>query len=399
MITLRGITWDHPRGLQPLVATAALFEAQHPDVHIDWEVRSLHAFGAQPIDVLAQTYDLLVIDHPFVGVAAKTGCLLNCRHYLSELQLVQLEAESVGPSHRSYRYHGQQWALAIDAAAQVSAYRPDLFAERGWKVPATWDEVVELATSEVGSVALPLTPVNAISCFLTLCAHYGEPPMRHYTQFVERAQGETVLYLLARLGELVHPCSFVRDPPGMLDALSSSEIPIAYVPLIFGYSNYARQGFRAHLCHFVDMPVRTAGIAPQGSLLGGAGIAVSAACATPDVAMEYTSWLASTPCQRAVYVQEGGQPANRLAWTDPAVNALTHSFFANTLATLELAYLRPRYPSYPAFQDQAGTLLWQYLSHGGSLVATLDALDTLYRESIRDIDIDKEWREMEVARE
>lgn len=69
-IHLRGIAWNHTRGYVPMVATAQRYHEMYPHVDIQWEKRSLQAFADAPIEVLAQTYDLLVIDHPFVGYAA-----------------------------------------------------------------------------------------------------------------------------------------------------------------------------------------------------------------------------------------------------------------------------------------------------------------------------------------
>ena len=37
--------------------------------------RSLEAFGDQPLEDVADQYDLIVIDHPFCGRAERTGCL------------------------------------------------------------------------------------------------------------------------------------------------------------------------------------------------------------------------------------------------------------------------------------------------------------------------------------
>ena len=76
MIELRGITWDHPRGLAPLVATAHVLQLADPSLSIRWEARSLHAFGAQPLSALAGEFDLLVLDHPFVGTVALEQSLL-----------------------------------------------------------------------------------------------------------------------------------------------------------------------------------------------------------------------------------------------------------------------------------------------------------------------------------
>ena len=45
MINLRGMTWDHSRGFDPMVATSAAYAAAHPGVSITWEKRSLQAFA------------------------------------------------------------------------------------------------------------------------------------------------------------------------------------------------------------------------------------------------------------------------------------------------------------------------------------------------------------------
>ncbi|MER3485106.1 MAG: ABC transporter substrate-binding protein, partial [Chloroflexota bacterium] len=143
-IELCGISWDHPRGHDCMVASSEAYMAQHPEVRITWDTRSLKDFGDLPIARLAGKYDLLVIDHPFVGFAAEDGCLLPLDEYLDQAFLADQAANSVGPSHRSYIYAGHQWALATDAAGHVSAYRPDLLDEIGG-LPGTWDDVLRIA--------------------------------------------------------------------------------------------------------------------------------------------------------------------------------------------------------------------------------------------------------------
>jgi hypothetical protein len=73
VVSLRGMTWDHARGYDPMVATSAAYAAAHPGVTITWEKRSLQAFADRPISEMAETYDLMVIDHPHVGEVAKAG--------------------------------------------------------------------------------------------------------------------------------------------------------------------------------------------------------------------------------------------------------------------------------------------------------------------------------------
>jgi hypothetical protein len=61
---LRGMTGDHPRGDDPLVAIAGFWREQH-GADIVWDRRS--DFECYPKETLARRYDLMVIDHPHIG--------------------------------------------------------------------------------------------------------------------------------------------------------------------------------------------------------------------------------------------------------------------------------------------------------------------------------------------
>ncbi len=70
------ITWNHTRGYVPVVATAQRFHELHPHVEINWHKRTLQEFADFPIQKLVDKYDLLVIDHPWAGVAAANSGML-----------------------------------------------------------------------------------------------------------------------------------------------------------------------------------------------------------------------------------------------------------------------------------------------------------------------------------
>lgn len=74
-IKLKGMTWSHPRGYDPMVAGAAQWLADK-GVEIEWEKRSLQDFETFPVEELARNFDMIVIDHPHVGQITKEGCLL-----------------------------------------------------------------------------------------------------------------------------------------------------------------------------------------------------------------------------------------------------------------------------------------------------------------------------------
>jgi multiple sugar transport system substrate-binding protein len=376
MITLTGVSWDHPRGHDPMVATAAAYTRSHPDVRIVWETRSLKDFGDYPIERLAERYDLILVDHPFAGTAASTRCLLPVDDHVAADFLADQEAGSVGPSYASYLYAGHLWALPVDAAGQVSALRPDLL---GRPEPKTWEEVIDLAgyqrATDKPLVAIPLVPTDAVLSFFSICASLGSPPLSGSSGVVGRPVGEEALAILKRLAALAHPASLGWNPIRTLDRMSETD-EIAYAPLLFGYSNYARPGFRHHLIRFTNVPRDGYGL-PQGAVLGGVGLAVSARSANPREAFAYTRFVADPRTQRTTYFEAGGQPGHRSAWTDEAVNAAANGFFLDTLETLDHAYLRPTDASYPTFQEEAGSIIHACLRGSLSIGDSLSQIDRL----------------------
>jgi multiple sugar transport system substrate-binding protein len=377
--TLRGITWKHDRGLAPLLATAKHFCEEHSDLTIAWEARSLQEFGEGTVQVLADNYDLVIIDHPYMGQVAQEGCFLPLDQHFTPVQLRELERDSVGASYRSYNFEGHQWALPVDAAAQVAGYRADLLQANGFKVPQTWEEVLSLAKFRRGFVSPALSPLDSLMCFFTLCANLGEPPLDGREQVVRKEIGQQALERLRILAEHSFEGAMAANPIAIWERMSSSD-EIAYCPLAFGYSNYARNGYRSKLVSFAPIP--SSGRGSVGATLGGAGVAISASCRHLDLALEYISWVTGKECQRTLYVESGGQPASKTAWLDPHANKLTNSYFAATLSVLENAWLRPRFAGFESFQIKALTMVSQFLGAQISCRETLNQLDELYGNAL-----------------
>lgn len=382
MIELNGITWDHTRGYDPMVATAQAYMAAHPHVHIEWRKHSLKEFGDFPIEKLAETFDLLVIDHPFVGFAAADGCLVPLDEHIDAEYLAEKAANSVGKSHISYEFGGHHWALAIDAAAQVSSYRADLLAQTGSEIPRTWEDVISLARKlNAGGkrwVAIPICPIDSLMSLFSIAATLGEHPCATPDMFISRQSGRHALDLLTELAAFSHPKSLDWNPIMMYNAMSSTD-EVVYCPLAFGYSNYGRRGYAKHLLSFTDVPSQSD--TPSGAILGGTGYAISKRCQHLEAAVDYGKFVASPDVQKGIYFDSGGQPGHRSAWLDKRVNRESNDFFKNTLRTLDNAYLRPRYNDYMAFQEESCYTVRDFLRHGGTPDVLLDKLDDLYRRS------------------
>lgn len=381
--TLRGITWNHTRGYLPLVALSQWYEDLQLKGQVIWEKRSLKDFGDFPIEQLATRFDLLVIDHPFVGYAAANDTLLPLENVLPPEYLRHQAQGSVGRSFESYWFDGHLWALPIDAAAPVSCWRPD----RLDSPPAHWEEVCELA--ERGLVLVPATPVDSLMNFYMFCCGLGQEPFASERCLVDPDIGAAALHYLKKLVEKCPPECLQSNPIAIYRkmALESGSV---YCPFAFSYSNYARGaqyaghisgGLEVHPLQFGNL-VKLPGGARLRSTLGGTGLAISRQCRNADIALAFLQATAHPSCQRGIYVAAGGQPGHRSAWEDEAVNAAANGFFRNTLQTMDDAYLRPRYNGYLDFQEQGGEIVHQYLRTGGNTRPVLEKLEGARRASL-----------------
>ena len=374
---LRGITWNHSRGYISVMATAQRFSEMNPQVDIQWDKRSLQEFADAPIQGLAEKYDLLVIDHPWAGFAAFSDVLLPLQDHIPAEYLEDQASYSVGHSHPSYIFDGNQCALAIDAATPVASYRPDLLERYGLDQPQTWQDLLALARQ--GRVIMPGIPIDTLMNFYMLCSTQGQVP------FVDNewaVSDDLALQALDQLRELASLCPneiFNWNPIAVYEALSRRD-DFVYCPFAYGYSNYSRQGYSDHVLVFDDM-VDINGQGRCQTTLGGTGLAISTQCKALDVARDYAIFTASSIIQKTLFFENGGQPGHRQAWLDDEVNRRSNNYFKNTLPALDRAYLRPRFPGYLHFQDHGGAPIREYLMNGGSGQRVIDKLKQLFREA------------------
>lgn len=353
-ITLKGLTWDHPRGYAPLAAGLAEYRQRNPQINVQWDRRTLREFGEAPIEQYVDQYDLIIVDHPFAGFAAAQRILVDLAPSLNDAEKDRFARDSVGPSWNSYWYEGGLWAYPIDAATQVASYRPDLLIALSETVPETFDAVLQLGhrAREVGKfVIVPACPTDAISLFFTLSANLGYPIPEERELFTGELVAREVLERLHALISEAHPESLNWNPIQVYEYMVSQSDAI-YCPYGFGYSNYSRVVTPVPL-KFTNAPgVGTRGCA--GTMLGGTGVGVSKMSQYQGEAVAYAKWLTSPEHQRGTYVREGGQPASLTAWTDPSVNAAANGFFSSTLLTMQTAYVRPRFAGFVRFFEAAG---------------------------------------------
>jgi multiple sugar transport system substrate-binding protein len=373
MTELHGSSWGHARGHDPLVAAAARF-ADERGVAVSWTPRTLTQFGVMDVGELADAFDLVVIDHPHVGGVAASGSLVPLDQVLGADRIAPLGVRSPGGSHASYAYDGHQWALAIDAACEVAAWRPDRVDDAA--APSTWGDVAALASA--GRVIWPLHPVDAQGSFLSIAAALGTPVDGSGQDFIDVAAGVAVLEAMHAVARHLDPRCFELNAIGALEALATEDADAAYCPLVFGYTNYARAGFRPQRLCFGDIvTIGAAADGPRGALLGGVGLGVSARSSNVAAAAEFALWVAGAEVQRTTFYAGGGQPAHVAAWDDATLDAQAGGFFSGTRTTLERAWIRPRMPGFVAWQNASLPIVHEALRSGTGFDRAVERLNAL----------------------
>ena len=378
-LALRGITWGHSRGFTPLVAAAQRFSELYPGVTISWDKRTLQQFADYPIEILTKEFDLLIIDHPWVGRAAGLGCVLPLDEHLPAAYIKEQADNSVGYSHHSYNYDGHQWALAIDAATPVASYRADLLDKAGVKVPDTWQDAIAIARQ--GKLAVPAISIDLLMNFYMFCIAHGSRPFQTEEKVIDEATGRAALETMRELYSLIDEKFFHANPIAVAEYMSATD-DYWYCPFAYGYSNYSRDGYGRNRLTYTDL-VSFGNRGRLRSTIGGTGLAVSSYSQHPQQALAFAGWIVSPTIQSTFYVEHGGQPGHRLAWINDKANRLTYNYFYNTLPAMERGYMRPRYNGYLYFQDHGGDPIREFLmKERGSTGSTLAAIDRLYRESL-----------------
>ena len=373
LIELKGMTWDHVRGHDCLVHSNDLL-IHKCGISVTWDARSLLAFGDQHISEFYNDYDLMIIDNPHVPDAVHADAVIAFEDLVTPAQLDLLEATSVGASHDSYLYKGKHWALAIDTAAQVSAFRPDM-ADRS---PVFWYEVFELAKQK--QLLWAHKPVDAFSTFATLMAQ-KDAPLEGNVHFINQEMALEVLEFMVELASLVPDFCATSNPIDIAEALSSGD-DFAYGVCMYGYSNYSRKGFRKNTLIYDDLPSFDG--KATGSQLGGAGVAVSSKSKNPKAAAEAAMLLSLPEIQATTYGLGGGQPGNLIAWKDNVLNGVSHNFFRNTLRTLENAWVRPRVLGWPDVQYQSSLIIHKCLVEKKVSKKDVEEIASMYQKHVKE---------------
>lgn len=395
------MAWDHPRAYQPLEA----FAKEYPSPAVSWDRQSLADFEARPVTELARQYDVMIIDHPGLGAAIAAGAIQPLRRVVPREVMEEWKATSFVPTWDSYVVGGQPWALPVDAATQVSVYRPDLLPA----APRGWAEVPALARER--RVALCLGGPHAFLAVLAMCAP-GEslPPTARdllpasrdllpaARDLLPADSAVTAIELLRAIWRVADKEVSAGDPIAVHEAMAASA-DLAYCPLAYGYASYARPAPGRHALRWADAP-RSLRADRPGTVLGGTGLAVSALSGLaqsrsgnygsgisgsgnygPDtgevLAFLTAFWTAEV--QAGLVPAHAGQSAHVAAWDSPRVDRDWGGYYSSTRRSLAAAWIRPRDDGWIGLQERAGVLVREAVTGAADAAAVVAAINGDYR--------------------
>jgi multiple sugar transport system substrate-binding protein len=340
-----------PACLQGTVRRDRALQPEPNRSHSHLGKHSLGGFEATPIAESAEKFDLIILDHPFMGDAAKGGALVNLLDYSNVFDFPNLAESYVGPRYASYAYGGGVWALPINGACQTAVARPDL---TGRQLPKTFDDV--LALGKQGGLGLSMAVPHAFMNFLAIAGRQGADLSGVEERFLPHQVAVSALHILRQMAQLIPEEAFEWSSIDLLEAMATTD-DIKYCPMVFCFNSYAqhpRDG--RHLLRFSSLPGMTVAQDPGGSVGGGAGLAISSASAHREAALRVAAHLVGEEAQVRIG-QDGGQPAHKSVWQEGATVSINGTFFDECRADMKTAVLRPRYSGYMALQNSLGDLL------------------------------------------
>ncbi|TWD75214.1 multiple sugar transport system substrate-binding protein [Kribbella amoyensis] len=362
-VELRGLTWDHPRGYRPLEAFEAAGGAD--GVRVRWDRQPLSGFESEPLDRLAEKYDLLVIDHPGLGAAIAAEAVLAVDDVFGAEDLDVWRSRAMPPTWASYRIDDRNWALPLDAATQTCLVRPDLLTG---PPPATWTDVLGLS----GIVLCVAGPHAGLSLL-------GMAGDRTHTTLLDRGRAVTAIEVLRDVWRRSDRSAAALDPIAIHELLAASN-DLTCCPLVYSYAYYGTAADDRRALGWAAAPRLLATDGPGLGTLGGTGLAVTHRAYDRVLAVtKYARGLLDTRTQLDVVSPVGGQSASAAVWESDAVDNAWNGHYSATRDTLAASYIRPRFDGWIAFQDELSERVRELLGNDDDAGLAVDRIEADYR--------------------
>lgn len=357
---LRGITWNHPRGILPFVESSALY-AERNQVAVEWEAFDWDEFRERQFKELGKAspyYDLIQYDHPWVGTYSSNQWLEPMDDYLSEEKKRYLDAEIPKVVVDSYIWKEKLWALPVDMGAHVSLWRKEVLDSLGLGVPQSWEDVLETGKvlTECGyprPYGFANKTYQGFLFFLELLAELGGIE-EGFSKAFKSDKVVRALALMSELATFTHPDSIRWNPWDVVRAVADQDSVVA-APSVFGYVDAVTK-YRFSETLTTQLVPRLDETGMRSSILGGVGMGINHATRKKRESFEYCWFnLERETCQ--MILENNGQPAVRV----PSSSERIDDYMSALRRNVEVAFVRPRFSAWPNVEKEMGLVISDFL--------------------------------------
>ena len=332
-----------------LEATAATWNAEHPDTHLVLVAVPHTAFADKISSAVPRGNgpDLFIYAQDRIGDWADAGVIEPIEFWVDETRADRFDTQALG----AMAYHDSLWGLPLAEKSLALFYRSDLVPAP----PATTDELIALAPGlrAKGAFALAYSNVDL----------YGHAPWLH--GFGGRVLDDHGKFDIVT-PEAARAMAFARELVADRIAPRDEQDPQVASDFNSGKAAMALQGpwFIPHIdagvpWHVAPIPVVSETGKPAAPFLGAEGILMSARAQDKDAAFAVMDFLTSDAAAIVRAEQARQVVANRRAYDDPTVarDEVLRAFRAQLAHTVPMSNDPAMRVVWTPYQTQLGEVL------------------------------------------
>jgi len=322
-------------------------------------------------------YDVLFMDEPWIPALSEFLSPLDERAKGLDMQ------DFIPTTVAAGAFQGKQYALPVDPNVQILIYRKDLFAQKGLKPPATWEELLKIgkgmhdpAKPQYGFVLTASNDIQTINYMLLVMWSYGaeivDSRMRGALNSEAGKKGGEVFLELVNLAPPAVKTYTFADVNKAIQ-LGQAVMGIQWASGAKPMEDKTRSEVAGKLGYAV--PPKGTRVTPMRGVWN---IAIAKSSPNQDAAWEFAKWLSS----REFGLASTRYPSAISAIHSPRVSVLTDPgtqealpYAGVLLESLRVAKERPRLKEYADIQESLRVIAGKLTAGELNLNAALQEMD------------------------
>ncbi|SES12656.1 multiple sugar transport system substrate-binding protein [Gracilibacillus ureilyticus] len=311
-------------------------------------------------------YDLTMIDDPYMPEFGEGDLLVKLDEYFPNGLDEDFLTQAVNLGKHPYE-SGELIALPLFGNVQLFYYRTDLLEKHNLDVPATWDDVVNIAETVVenedniyGYAVRGQRGNPIVSDYMPLFWAYGGTVLDENNQpQVNSEAGIKAMETYLKLKGL--------SPKGV-ESFNTDQIATSLtqgqVAMVIAWPSWVSQVDNeesSKVVGKVDLSAVPSQVSDSSAMIGNWMLGIPKSSQNVEPAVEFMKWITSPEIQKEMALDGGGAPTRISVYQDEELNEVYRHYPAQ-LEALQNSVARPRTPLWSQIEDTWGLYLSQILS-------------------------------------